>query len=91
MTPTTILSLFHVFFGADTCVQSRCLAVKEGIHFTESSASNGRRDTHTDTQTYGRDFFKQDVQRASGAMINIPSFITIGSDIHKLTKWEHSD
>jgi hypothetical protein len=38
---------FHVFVAVETCLLSHCLAMKGGIHFTESLPSNDRRDTQT--------------------------------------------
>jgi hypothetical protein len=52
--PTTLL-LLRVYVATGTFSPSRCLAMKGGIQFTESFPSNDRRDTHTDTQTDGRD------------------------------------
>jgi hypothetical protein len=46
--------------------------------------NNDRRDTYTDTQTDGEIFMNYSVEVGSGAMIYIPSFINIGSDIQKL-------
>jgi hypothetical protein len=43
-----------VYVAAGTCLPSRCLALKGGIHLTVS-LPNDRRDTHADTQTDGRD------------------------------------
>jgi hypothetical protein len=45
------------FFATETCLSSRCLAIKEGIHFTESLPSNGRRHTHTHRLIGGRDLW----------------------------------
>jgi hypothetical protein len=45
--------LLCVFVAVRTCLPSRCLAMKGGIHFAEPLSSNDRRDTHT--QTDGRD------------------------------------
>jgi hypothetical protein len=53
-TRPTILLLLHAFVATGTCLPSRCLAMKIGIHFTESLPSNDRRDT--DIQTDGMDF-----------------------------------
>jgi hypothetical protein len=41
-------------------------------------------DTHTDTQTNGRDFLNYAGEMGSGAVICVPSFIMIGSAIQKL-------
>jgi hypothetical protein len=46
-----------VFVAVGRCLQSRCLAMKGGMLFTEPLASNDRRDTHADTQTDGRDLW----------------------------------
>jgi hypothetical protein len=54
-TRTTILLLLRVFFAAGTCLPNRCLPTEGGIHFTEAFCSNDRRDTHTDTQTDGKE------------------------------------
>jgi hypothetical protein len=45
-------------------LSSRCLATKEGIHFTEPLPSNDRRDTHTDTQTDERDVLSKPLRWA---------------------------
>jgi sulfite exporter TauE/SafE len=50
-----IFALFRVFVAAGTCLQSHCLGMKGGLHFSEPLPSNDRWDTHTDTQTDGRD------------------------------------
>jgi hypothetical protein len=42
---------------------SRCLAMKGGIHFTKPLPNNNRRDTHTDTQTDGRNLLGMPVSR----------------------------
>jgi hypothetical protein len=46
--------LLHVHYVAGTCLQNRCLAMIEWVHFTEPFPNNDRRDTHTDAQTDGR-------------------------------------
>jgi hypothetical protein len=51
----TVLQLLRVFLAAETYFPSRCLAIKNGTHFTKPSPSNDRRDRHTDTETDGRD------------------------------------
>jgi hypothetical protein len=51
----TIFLLLRVFVAQGTRLPFRCLAMKGGIHFTEPLPSNDRRDTHTDTETNGRD------------------------------------
>jgi hypothetical protein len=53
-------------------VYIRCLANM----FTEPLHSNNKKDTHTDTQAYGRNICSTPL-RCSGAMICIPSFIKI--------------
>jgi hypothetical protein len=50
-----IILLLRVFIAAGTFLPRRCLSMKGGIHFTEPLPSNHRKDTHTDTQTDGRD------------------------------------
>jgi hypothetical protein len=55
MTLPTIFLLLGVFDAAGTSSPGRCLSMKEVIYFTEPLPSNDRRDTHTDTQTDGRD------------------------------------
>jgi hypothetical protein len=47
--------LLGVFFTLITCIPSHCLATKRGINFIGPLPSNNRRDTHTDTQTDGRE------------------------------------
>jgi hypothetical protein len=47
-TPPTSPLLLCVYVAAGTCLPSRCLAIKRGIHFTEPLHINDRRDTHTD-------------------------------------------
>jgi hypothetical protein len=54
-TRPTILLLLRVFVAAETCLPSRCLAPKGGIHLTKPLPSNDMTDTHTDTQTDWRD------------------------------------
>jgi hypothetical protein len=44
-TQPTIL-LFRVFVAAGTCLSSRCLTVKGGVHFTKPWPSNDRTDTY---------------------------------------------
>jgi hypothetical protein len=56
MRPTIIL-LLHVFVTLGTCLPSRCLAMKRGIHFIEPLPNNDRRDTHVDTQTDEKDLW----------------------------------
>jgi hypothetical protein len=48
-------STFSVFVAAGTFLPNSCLATEGEIHFTEPLRSNDTRDTHTDTQTDGRD------------------------------------
>jgi hypothetical protein len=55
ITRPTILLTLRVFVPAGTYLPSRCLAMKGGIHLTEPLPSNDRTDTHTETQTDGRD------------------------------------
>jgi hypothetical protein len=47
--------LLRIFVAEGTSLPSRCLSIKGGIHFIYPLPSNDRRDTHTDTQTDGRD------------------------------------
>jgi hypothetical protein len=54
-TRPTVLLMLHVFITMEASLLSLCLATKGGIHFTEPLHSNDRRDTHTNTQTGGRD------------------------------------
>jgi hypothetical protein len=54
-TRPTILLLLRVFFAAVTCLPSRCLATKGGIHFTEPLLRSDRKHTYTDTQPDRRD------------------------------------
>jgi hypothetical protein len=51
----TILLLLLVFIAAGTCLPNRCLSSKKGIDFTKLFPSNERKNTHTDTQTDGKD------------------------------------
>jgi hypothetical protein len=51
--------------------------------------NNERRDTHTDTQTDGRDKYTADM--GSVAIKNIPSFTEIGSDIPRYTWRGYTD
>jgi hypothetical protein len=57
--------------------------VKGGIHLTQHLPSNDRRDTYIDNRLMGV-IMKYAVEMGSGAMICIPSFIKIGSDVQKL-------
>jgi hypothetical protein len=82
MTYPTIPLLLRVFVAAGTCLQSRCLAQKGGIHITEPLPSNDKRDTHTDRLMGG--IYEVRRREGSVAMIYAPSFITIGSGIKKL-------
>jgi hypothetical protein len=45
-----------------------------GNVFTYPLLTNESRDTHIDTQTYGRDLTKYSVETGSGAMIDITKF-----------------
>jgi hypothetical protein len=56
ITCPTILLLLRVFVAVGTCVLSRFLAPNGWIHLTEPLSCSDRKDTHTDTQTDGRDF-----------------------------------
>jgi hypothetical protein len=49
-TSPTILLLLRIFVAVETCLPSRWLVNKVGIHFSEPLPSNNRRDTHTDTR-----------------------------------------
>jgi hypothetical protein len=51
----TIFLLLRVSVAAGTYLKDRCLSMKGGIYFTEPLSSNDGRDSHTDTQTDGRD------------------------------------
>jgi hypothetical protein len=51
------------------------------IYCTEPLSSIDRRDTHTDTQTDGRDFIKYAVEMGSVPVLCTPSFIKVGSGI----------
>jgi hypothetical protein len=51
----TVLLLLHIFFASRTCLPCLCLAKKGGMQFTEPLPSNDKSNTHTDTQTDGRD------------------------------------
>jgi hypothetical protein len=73
--------LQQFFIAMRTCLMSRCLAMKGGIHFTKPLPSNDRRYTHTD---WWEGFMKYIIEMGSGAIIYIPSFIKIGSGIQKL-------
>jgi hypothetical protein len=55
MTRPTILLLLHVFVASGICLPRRFLETKGRIQFTELLSSNDMKDTHTDTQTDGRD------------------------------------
>jgi hypothetical protein len=52
-TRPTILLLLRVFIAAGTCLLSRCLATKGGIHFTEPLPSNDSRVIHRHTLMAG--------------------------------------
>jgi hypothetical protein len=62
MTRPTILLLVLVFNAAGGCLPSRYLAPKGGIRLTEPLPCNSRRDTHTDTQTDGRDLWSMPLE-----------------------------
>jgi hypothetical protein len=49
----TVLLLLRVFVVARTCLPSRCLAMKGGIHYTEPIPCNDGVDSCTYTQTDG--------------------------------------
>jgi hypothetical protein len=64
----------------------RVLCIRcSGNVYTEPLPSNDRWDTHTDTQTDGRDLYYA-VEMRAGAMIYKSSLIKIGSDIIKLIR-----
>jgi hypothetical protein len=71
-----------VFVTAVTFLPSRCLATIGGFLLSRSLATIW--DTHTDTQTAGRNFFTSAVEMGSGAVIYVPRFIKFGSGIQKL-------
>jgi hypothetical protein len=48
MKSPTIPLLLRVFVAAGTCLPSRCLAPKKGIHLSEPFPSNDRGDARTD-------------------------------------------
>jgi hypothetical protein len=80
----TILLLLRVFVAAETCVLSRCVDTKEGLHFIEPLLSKGMRHTHTDTQTDGRHLWSTPLRWAQ-----VPyhtKFQHFGSGIRKLMK-----
>jgi hypothetical protein len=84
MSPTILL--LHVFDAAGTCLPSRCLAIKGGIHFTEHLPSNDR-GIHLQTHRLPGGIYKYAAEMGSGAMIYTQSFIKTGSGTQKLTGW----
>jgi hypothetical protein len=84
MTRSTIF-LSLIFVTAGTCLPSRGLAIKGGIHFTEPLPSNDKRITHTHTNCR-EGFKKYAVEMGSVAMIYIPNFTKINSGIPKFMR-----
>jgi hypothetical protein len=79
-------STVALFVATGTCLPSRCLAKKGRIHFTERLPSNDRRDTHTDTQTDGRDLWSTPLRWAKVPLyiyVYTPGFMKIATGIQK--------
>lgn len=83
-TPTIILLFLRVSVATGTCLPSRCLAIKGGIHVTEPLPSNGRRDINTDTQTDGRDLWSMPLWWAWVPWYTYQVLIKTGSGTLKL-------
>lgn len=83
----TILLLLPVFVAAGMCLPSRCIAMKEGIHFNQHLLATIRGYTYIHRLMGG--VVKYAIEMGSGAMICITSFIKTGSGIQNLMRGIH--
>jgi hypothetical protein len=78
----TVLLLLRVLVALGTCLPSRCLVPKIGIHLTKQLPSNDHGNSHRHTD-WSEEFLQYAAETGSGVMIYIPSFMRTGWGIQK--------